>query len=448
MENKDKNIVFLVLDALRFDHVGGQPSLTPCLDQAADSGITFANAFTFAPFTPASTMAFLTGQYPNAHGQYSPLPEAACQTLLPQVLKNQGYRTYGISANPYISEYFGYARGWDEFMEMGSGAYRFLDRLSNLPFLGPFTGKLLPWIGKAYYTLQALLGWTGLVFIYPIGKKINKQIYKLLRSRGNHGKFFLYAHYMDNHTPYLDLLGKSGISMRRQAKLNRMLLSHGRQIKNLDKRDQADIKKLYQAEVEYIDRCLGELFAFFQRHGLYEKTLFIITSDHGEELFENGYHNHRGRLTDNLLRVPLFILDHKPERRTVKANVSLIHLPYTLTRLNSKTTPYTEKLNLLDPEKAEANQKVYYQVMRRRDNWMPFVGPFDPERHEKIYGLRFGPAHLAKGPDGRVETSIQDPELKTYLTELLDSYIRKSSRETASLKLIQKKQQTQTGQNT
>lgn len=451
MPQKEKNIALLVLDALRFDHIGagntGKQSLTPNLDQAAESGIFFESAFAFAPFTPASVMALLSGQYPNAYEQYSPLPKPAQDKLISKVLKQQGYKTYCISANPYVSEYFGYNTGWDEFIEMGSGAYRWLDWLANLPLVGRLAGKLLPLLGKTYYWLQGKFFFSGKVFVYPTGKKINQKIFKLLRNHPGSERFFLYAHYMDNHTPYLDLVGHTGINMKRQIELNQLLLDHGKKIDGLTEKDKQDIRKLYEAEVKYADQCLGELFAFFQKKGLYKHTKFIITADHGEELFEEGYHNHRGRLTDNLLRVPLVIIDHSGGKRTVTSNVSLIHLPYAMAQIPGADSPYTEKLSLFDPERAAMNQKVFFHIMRRRDNWMPFVGPFNEKKHEKLFGIRFGKAYLTKGPNRQLETNVDDPKLKEYLRELLECHIKKSGRETATIKQILKEQEDQAGQN-
>jgi len=438
MESSRKNIVLLVLDALRQDHVGKLDqdgnSLTPNLDKLSESGVFFENAFAAAPFTPASVPAFLCGAYPNAYEQYAPLPAGAKNMLISKQLKQSGYQTYCLSTNPYVSEYFGYNQGWDKFEELGSGAYRWLDIFANLPVIGRLANKLLPLLGKTYYWLQGKLFFTGLFFVYPTAEQVNKRINRLIPKPGTGQPFFLYAHFMDNHTPFFDLLGTTGLAIQRQIELNQKLLDHAKNIDGLPESDKQDICKLYEAQVKYMDKCLGDLFSRLRQHPAYQDTVFILTSDHGEELFEQGFHNHRGRLVDNLLRVPLLIIDHRQRSQTVASNVSHLHLPYTMGKLAGIRVPAAEKIDLLDKDQTAHNRRITYEVMRRRDNWMPFVGAYDPDRHEKLYGLRLGKAFLHQGPGRQTETNLKDKDLEKQLTALLNEHIQKSGRQAASIK--------------
>ena len=84
------------------------------------------------------------------------------------------------------------------------------------------------------------------------------------------------------------------------------------------------IKTLYGGEVRYVDESLGEFIAYLKESGLYDDSLIIFTSDHGEEFWEHGGVDHGHTLYDELLRVPLIIkLPGGRSREVLNSVVSL-----------------------------------------------------------------------------------------------------------------------------
>lgn len=425
----DKNIVLIVLDALRADMLGcygSREGLSPNLDKLAQEGILYKNAYASSTFTPSSMLSILGGVYSNKYNQY--LPNPAKNKLISSSLQSAGYKTYAFSSNPFISSFYGYNHGWDEFKELGSKSYVWLDFLSNAKIIGGFFKALFEKLAKFYYWLQEKFFYFDIFFVYPHAKKINQAVINFLDQEVGQNKFFLYLHYMDNHSPYLDLLQTTNISVKRQGRLNRLILSHDKKLKKqINEHDIEDIKELYKSQARYTDKYIGELIAYFKKKGLYENTVFIITSDHGEELFEEGFHNHRGRFTDTLLKVPLIIIDQQHKSVKIDNNVSNKFIAYSIMKLLGANNPYGKEVNLFDLDEVRNNHQVYYEVMRRADNWMSFVGPFNDLIHDKLYGVSYGKANLTLGPGEVTTSNIGDRETKKLLLNLLRGHIKKES---------------------
>jgi arylsulfatase A-like enzyme len=63
----------------------------------------------------------------------------------------------------------------------------------------------------------------------------------------------------------------------------------------------------YNSAVSYFDSHLGKLFSYLKENGLYEKSLIIVSSPHGEILDEHGIFFHHHTLTESCLRIPMII---------------------------------------------------------------------------------------------------------------------------------------------
>ncbi|VUZ84870.1 hypothetical protein MELA_01245, partial [Candidatus Methylomirabilis lanthanidiphila] len=119
MHGQGPNIVFILIDALRADHLpiyGYSRQTAPNLTALAQRGMTFTRMYAQASWTKPSVATILSALYPAVHkvnddGDF--LPHSV--TVLPEILRTAGYNTFGVSANAYVSPTFGYSRGFDEF---------------------------------------------------------------------------------------------------------------------------------------------------------------------------------------------------------------------------------------------------------------------------------------------------------------------------------------------
>jgi arylsulfatase A-like enzyme len=93
----------------------------------------------------------------------------------------------------------------------------------------------------------------------------------------------------------------------------------------------ASLVDQYDTAVRYTSQALGELFADLERRGLFDDALVIVTSDHGEELFDHGGFSHGYSLHGEVLRVPLYVkLPRQHEGAVVDARVSLMDIAPTI----------------------------------------------------------------------------------------------------------------------
>ncbi|VUZ86466.1 hypothetical protein MELA_02869, partial [Candidatus Methylomirabilis lanthanidiphila] len=119
IQGKQPNIVFILIDALRADHLpiyGYSRQTAPNLTALAQRGMTFTRMYAQASSTRPSVATILSSLYPTVHKvnyERDFLPESV--TVLPETLRAAGYKTFGVSANANVSPTFGYSQGFDEF---------------------------------------------------------------------------------------------------------------------------------------------------------------------------------------------------------------------------------------------------------------------------------------------------------------------------------------------
>ncbi|MCP2521145.1 sulfatase-like hydrolase/transferase, partial [SCandidatus Aminicenantes bacterium Aminicenantia_JdfR_composite] len=112
---KRYNVILILLDAVRFDHVGCygyKRKTTPNIDRLAENGVIFENAFSHSSHTLESVPSLLTSTYPSTHNVKtitSAIPDDIL--TLPEIFKSYGYKTAIFSTNPYISVVYGYGKG-------------------------------------------------------------------------------------------------------------------------------------------------------------------------------------------------------------------------------------------------------------------------------------------------------------------------------------------------
>lgn len=306
------HIVLLVIDALRARHLGlygYERPVSPVLDELGAEGVVFEAAFTQAPFTMASTASLYTGLYPSTHRTiyYDHVLPSEYETL-PRVLKAGGYTTAAFVANPHINPKSGYARHFD-FFDEGRPWWRRHSRLARR-FSRHRWGEDAAWLTRAMTR-------------------------HLTRQRA--APFFLFGFYIDTHAPYTQPLRRYRRLMS-PATLTK-IAAHQRQADFL-KHPMSDddirtIVDMYDAEIRWVDRHVGRLVSTLKRRGVWERTLFIVTSDHGEGFDNRPWRGGHGQLYEKGTHVPLIL--HWPEMwsegKRISHLVGLIDLLPTVAEL-------------------------------------------------------------------------------------------------------------------
>ena len=293
---KRPNILLVVLDAVRFDHLscyGYGKKTTPNIDRLSTRGILFENAFSTSCWTPPSHASLFTGLYPSFHGVYTgdSVLDVSDKTFV-EILRDAGYRTLGISSIPQLSVTKGFNRGFDEYVE----AWK-LDQTRRMA---------LKWKAKirSFFHLDD-----------PITRYTYEQIRRWIKEHDPSIPFFIFANMNTAHSPYdpptryLSRHATSPTSFRMTKKLKDLATRDGyrfmaRQME-VTEDEFKGLKCLYDGEITYLDELLGKLFVFLQAEDLLEDTLILLLADHGENFGDHGLMYHQFCLYDSLIRIPM-----------------------------------------------------------------------------------------------------------------------------------------------
>ena len=271
-----KNVIVLVIDTLRADKLPAFNSQsrvrTPVLDRLATEGVVFELAQAPENWTKPSVASILTGLHPQTHQQKtgeSALPTSAL--LLSEHLQEQGFDTGGFIANGYVSDRFGFAQGWDHY--------------TNYIREGRST-EAEDVFGEAGNWIEA----------------------------HKDGRFFAYIQTIDPHVPYdppgdyLRMYDPSEYTGSIKPRMTGELLERAKRRPPelvFDARDKRRLEALHDGEITQHDHFLGLFVERLADLGLWEDTLLVITSDHGEEFDDHGSWGHGHTVYQELLHVPL-----------------------------------------------------------------------------------------------------------------------------------------------
>lgn len=299
------NILLVVVDTLRFDHLtsyGYGRDTSPNIERLlARNGTVMEEAYSQAPWTLPSVVSFLTSRLPGEilgdDSKTYGIPPGV--ETLAEALADLGYETGGFFANRTLHEGNGFARGFKTF---------FSPPASN----------------------------TSLTF--PDGGDMNARVLPWLEAHRN-APFFLYVHYMDPHDPYVNpeiAGGRSPFFPEYRGRL-RGTDVHGINMGHIalddPKADVAQITALYDSEIRYVDRFIGELIDSLPPAVL-ANTLLVLTADHGEELYDHGGWKHGFSLYEDQIHVPLLARwdGRIPAGRRLPGTVRLLDLAPTLVK--------------------------------------------------------------------------------------------------------------------
>jgi arylsulfatase A-like enzyme len=344
------NVLLIVLDTVRADRLslhGYERPTSPNLERLARAGIRFDQARATAPWTLASHASFFTGRWPHELGVEWLTPLRANVPTLAAYLGSHGYATAGFVANTlYCSYETGLDRGFTHYEDYVLGTLPAL----RTAWLGDHGLKLISDLG-----LVASRGWNAgplrvlreALFepLFKMDRKkdaaaVNREFLDwFARRRQPDRPFFAFLNYYDAHAPYVLPPGapyRFGLRPESQADFV-FLVEHWTRLDKLSlpRRYQVLAQDCYDDCLAYLDDQLGELFRELERRGALERTVVIVTADHGEGLGEHGLFDHGESLYSTETRVPLVVVlpSRRPSGSIVGKAVSLRDLPATIVDL-------------------------------------------------------------------------------------------------------------------
>ena len=308
------SILLIILDTVRGENLSlyGYPRPTfAALEKWAARGVVFDHAIATAPWTLPSHGSLFTGM-PSRRiggGWFEPISDSA--PTLAEVLRDRGYRTAGFAANLLYTSYeTGLDRG---FLEYRDYPLHLLQVLWHSPLVQTVLVKSLLRARSLYAVKKAARRFNLETNSRPGDQYIPAPVitdgFLRWHERLGDRPFFAFLNYFDAHGPY----------RAAPAYLARFAGSES-------DRDR------YDAAIAYLDSELDRLLSALEARGALERTIVVITSDHGELFGEHKLHGHANAMYLPLLRVPLVFLapSRIPAGVRVENPVSLRDVPATL----------------------------------------------------------------------------------------------------------------------
>ncbi|MAG69997.1 MAG: hypothetical protein CL471_06860 [Acidobacteria bacterium] len=278
------SVLLIVVDTLRADHLGvygyDRPT-SPHLDAWAEGGAVFEQAFATSPWTLPSVGTIFTGQLPSRHlaGTFARGPDGrppdrsqfgqldASLPTLAEAAAARGFATGAVINNAFLGPRFGLDRGFETYDFSPAGNRR---------------------LRRADVVVDRALSW--------LGDRVD-------------APFFLVLHLFDPHMQYDPPAATRGrfssalpdTELPRVTERIRAALGRG------DVFDRDYLVALYDEEVLFVDQQLGRLFEWLASTDRANDMVVMLTSDHGEELFDHGGFEHGHTAYNELLRVPLVV---------------------------------------------------------------------------------------------------------------------------------------------
>jgi arylsulfatase len=408
---KGPNVIFIVVDTLRSDHIGShgyfRPT-SPSIDRFAEDSIVFVNAQCQAPWTTASIGSLLTSRYPEELGLRDSIHPARTDDrflFLAEIFKDNGYRTHAVVSHTYIGSPLGFAQGFDTFDEENAQGHAHISSPS-------LTDKAISFLES-----------------------------------NEEEPFFLFLHYFDPHFSYVlhqpfdyypDYRGPipSGMPYRDLVQ----------SIPEMSEEDIQYVLALYDSEIRFTDEHVGEFLNALKERDFYDDSLIIFTADHGEAFLdrEDKKIGHERTLYQELIRVPLMIkLAGKSSRVIVDQQVGLVDLVPTLLAHLGISTPRSYRLDgrVLPLGDAQALSKMEPQPVfsetKARGRWIQSV-TWD---HWKLIHNRKFDIHmlfdLAEDPGEMSAVNENNPEILDNLKAALNLWSNELEQKSRGVKVSQ-----------
>jgi arylsulfatase A-like enzyme len=414
-------VVLLVIDALRADGLGCygyKRPVSPNLDALAAESIVFERFHAASPWTAPSFGSMLTGLSPTVHG-------------LGELTRHTSKETYQASRVRITKLRNGVATLAEMLPQVTSGA------VVNNAFLHPDVGL------AAGFTHYDLVNPYGAEHPYRRAKGVTEATVDWLKKYQDQS-VFLMVHYFDPHIPYhpprkhrnmfaKERVGRIGVRFARPKAIRK-----GEFVPTAAEKQH--IRDLYDAEVHYMDKHVGELIDEMDDMGILDETWLVVTADHGEEHFDHGGFEHGHRYEEEVTRVPLIIRPPGGKWRskqrvwTSARHVDLV--PTILDWFAVKSPPNIEGRSLMPVilEKDKAHRPAYmeYNLYLGRqaalfDGRYKLIQNLDwkQNRPSPLYDLKSDPRETEPlGAEHPIYPKMQE-KLAAYRTELKKAALAK-----------------------
>ncbi len=272
-----KNVILISIDTLRADRIGAygyDKPISPNIDQFAKDSVIFEHAYTSSNWTLPGHAGMFTGLMSSAHRAITHRDSISPDvSLITELMQKSGMSTGAFVSHIFVSEKYGFRRGFDHFS---------FDELTS-------------------------------------AKNISDQAIAWINDLSGQKRFFAFLHFFDVHLPY----GRDKSFNERFAPDCPFPAQWAKTVETALAEDWVKFQcfqKLYDADIAYVDEHIGRFFEFLKQKKLYDDTLIILTSDHGELFGEHGGAGHGLTLFEEEIAVPLIM--KLPKQKTGGSSIS------------------------------------------------------------------------------------------------------------------------------
>lgn len=344
---RPKYILFWMIDTLRADHLPIHFETNveaPNLKRIAEEGASFKVAYVQGNESKTSHASLFSGMFPSKHGVVGRGSLKPWKTIMPEAIREAGYNTGAYISNGYVSQPWGFVQGWNFY-------------LNNL---------------RENYRID--------------GRSMAEMGLKWMKENADKGELFMYLGTIDPHVTYRrhdEIIGRYDTEPY-SGRFNRACYGEdlgkikGGSIK-VTERDKVRIQNLYKNEVTYNDIAFGEIRAGLEEAGMWDETMVVITSDHGDEFWEHGSVGHGHSIHQDQVHVPLIFYYPPlvPKGTVVEAGADVLDIyPTIMEAIGADRPEGVQGKSLLDlihkvngdyPEPAAATQyKIHYAMQMQQ----------------------------------------------------------------------------------
>jgi len=400
------NIILISLDTLRADHLhcyGYEKEISPAIDAMAAGGVLFEKAYAQSAWTLPSHVSMFTSLYPSSHGvttRKRKIPEN--MNLLSEILKTRDYRTASFNGSLFVSAKFGFDKGFDLYEEIpirkgdvATICNRMLSWIEenhqdpffiffhtyeiHRPFSPPDPYK------EAYVPSEPFARQTASRIVLKVLEEEPLTLeevgfLKALRFCRENETVFNWIKASEDHG---DTLSDREIKMKlvdilaTEYEMEDDVLADWRENKT-GSPVYTYLLENYDAEIIFTDHQISRLMDLLRRLELQEKTLIVLTSDHGEEFSEHGGLGHGKTCYNEVIQVPLifYFPGCLPAGTRIRTNAALIDLPPTILEVAGIDIPEAyQGISLLPliEKPREIQRLIFSENMQEGATYWPVV---------------------------------------------------------------------------
>lgn len=319
---RSPNILVVVMDTARARDVvrsDRRDAPLPAIDRLAEEGTEYTNAFASAPWTLPSHAGLFTGTHSSKHGAHAGhkyLPDDL--PTLAEAFQSSGYETVAVSNNTWISEEFGFARGFEtlyktwQYVQTDTDLGEVARTKRGTEMIRALAARLVEG-NPAVNLANAVYGQFFRKRTDDGARRTNEWLRGWLAERPTEKPFFTFVNYLEPHLAYhppralAEQHLPNGVTYEEAMAVSQDAWAY---ITGHESHTEAEFEVLhglYKAELAYLDRRIGDLRGHLEATGEWEDTIVVVTSDHGENIGDHDLMDHQYSLYDTLLHVPLVV---------------------------------------------------------------------------------------------------------------------------------------------